>query len=261
MALAQTGDRCWHGPVPPTFRDDAADLLLGGRCVGCERPGRVLCPDCAADLPAAGVVQGPSPPPPGLVPTFAAGPYDGLLRALVLGHKERRLLALTRPLAGVLAGTVASALGELGARGPVLLVPVPSRAATVRSRGHDPTWAMTDGAARRLGADATASRLLRSRRGVVDQAGLDVVARRANLTGSMACRTSALAGLARRVPSAHVVVCDDVVTTGSTAREAQRALESVGLPVLCVAAVAATPRRRPGPDSCDRVVTSHPVTH
>jgi len=39
------------------------------------------------------------------------------------------------------------------------------------------------------------------------------------------------------------IVCDDVLTTGATAREAQRALEAVGLPVATICCVAATRKR------------------
>lgn len=194
----------------------------------------------------------PTPTPPGLAPPFAAGAYDATLRAMVLAHKERRVLALADPLGRLLATSAATALTALRPRpGPVLLVPVPSRPSVVRSRGHDPTLAMTRRAARHLrgeGGDGpvVVGRLLRSRPGVADQAGLTAGERRANLTGSMACPAAAVHRLRRVLDHAHVVVCDDVLTTGATAREAQRALEASGLRVLGISVVAATSRRSPG---------------
>ena len=234
--------------MPDGLLDALADLLLGGRCVGCDRPGRVLCRGCADRLPPAARVAWPSPVPPGLVTPWAAGEYAGVIKAMVVGHKEHRLLALRDPLALLLARAAAHAVVQECPPGPVVLVPVPSRPASVRSRGYDPTYALTAGAGRLLataGHDVSVHRLLRTRPGVVDQAGLDAHARAANLAGSMCCPSAGLRRLAEGLPSASVVVCDDVLTTGSTAREAQRALEAVGLRVTAVAAVAATRRRLP----------------
>ncbi|MEP9364239.1 ComF family protein [Nocardioides sp. CN2-186] len=232
----------------PTSRgqlvDGWLDLLLGGRCVGCERPGRLVCDACAAGLPSGGRPAWPQPVPAGLVAPWTAAEYAGVPRAMVIGHKEHRLLGLRAPLGRLLAGAVAAGVADR--TGPVVLVPVPSRPGAARGRGHDPTGAMTARAARELrsvGADAVALPLLRSRRGVADQAGLGAEARAANLAGSMHCPTELLRRLAVRRPRARLVVCDDVLTTGATAREAQRALEGVGLHVVAIATVAATRRR------------------
>lgn len=225
--------------------DGAVDLLLGGACLGCARPGRPLCADCAARLPTYPRPAWPDPVPPGLAPPWAAAEYDGAVRAVVLAHKEHRVLALRRPLAGLLAEAVAGLLGET-APGPVVLVPVPSRPGAARARGHDPTTTITVTAARLLraaGHDVVAGQLLRSRRGVADQAGLGAVDRSANLARSMFCPPGPLRRLAATRPRARFVVCDDVLTTGATAREAQRGLEAVGLTVAGVAAVAATRKR------------------
>jgi predicted amidophosphoribosyltransferase len=235
--------------------DAFRDLVLGGRCVGCDRAGRLLCEVCRAGLEVVPWPAWPTPVPPGLVAPWAATTYDGVVRAMVVGHKEHRLLALSRPLGDLLAAAVRAALTDLvGEPAPVLLVPVPSRPSSTRERGYAPTDAITRAAAATLSSydvPATCARLLRTRAGLADQAGLDAASRAANLAGALRVHPPALRRLARvaergRGGPAHVVVCDDVLTTGATAAEAQRALRAVGLPPLAVVAVAATRRRSAG---------------
>ncbi|QNN53611.1 ComF family protein [Nocardioides mesophilus] len=246
------------------------DLVLGSSCVACERPGRALCRACAAGLPRSARPAWPSPTPAGLVLPVAAGEYGGALRLMVTAHKEEQVLALARPLGDVLAVAVETLLATAtatatatdaatapatatgsgsdcaggAAPGPVLLVPVPSRRAAVRARGHDPLLRLTRRAASRLragGAAVRVARPLRPARRVADQAGLGAADRAANLRGALRA-----VGPPRGRPC-PVVVVDDVLTTGATAREAQRALEEAGWTVLGVAVVAATRRRtRPG---------------
>jgi predicted amidophosphoribosyltransferase len=246
--------------------DALVDLLLGSRCAVCGRGGRPLCHACAADLPRGAHIAWPDPTPDGLALPVAAAAYEGAVKALVLAHKEQQVLALATPLAGLLADAVRELCTlALSGRDPpfdrVALVPVPSRPAVVRARGHDPLLRVTRRAAgrlRRQPADGpgrtdpaglpvvTVRRLLQARGRVRDQAGLTAVERAANLRDAFSCRGPARAG------DPPVVVVDDVLTTGATAREAQRALEAAGHVVLGSATVAATRRRhstgRPSPN-------------
>jgi predicted amidophosphoribosyltransferase len=181
------------------------------------------------------------PTPPGLVLPMAADEYAGALRALVLAHKERRRLALAGPLGDVLAGVVS----DLPALPPYRLVPVPSTRRVVRARGHDPLLRVARHAAaalRRAGRPATVARLLVPARRPADQAGLDRAARAANLAGALRCVRAASGAPA----AGSLVVVDDVVTTGATLREAQRALEEAGHAVAGAALLAATARRGEG---------------
>lgn len=208
----------------------AADLVWGSACVGCARPGRSLCTPCAEPFTALPFRPRPStgwgPDAPGL---HATAEYGGSVRAAVIAHKERSVLSLATPLGDALALSVLACVAECdGLSGRLALVPVPSSPATVRARGHDPLGRITRRAAtalRAAGVDARQYPALRLRRVVVDQAALDAEHRRANVAGAFAARSRAtLAGL-------PVVVVDDVVTTGSTARR------------RC------GPRPRPGPTS------------
>jgi predicted amidophosphoribosyltransferase len=203
---------------------DLLDLVLPRDCAGCSAPGRTLCPRCAGALTGRPVAHRPSPAPSGLPPIVAAAAYDGVVRSLLLAHKERGRLALAGPLGRALAGAAA----EHG-RGAVL-VPVPSSPAAVRARGHDHARRLAAVAGRLLGV-RTAAVLVQARR-VEDQSGLDAAARSAKLAGALRAR--------RRLDGLGVVVLDDVATTGATLAEAARALEAAGAEVRGAAVVAAT---------------------
>lgn len=227
------------------------DLVGGGGCAGCGAPGRALCATCARELAAGVRPAAPTPCPPGFPPTFVAGEYHGALRGLVVAHKERGVHALSRPLGDLLASAITEAVGAGGAcprAGPVVLVPVPSRRAVVRRRGHDPLLRIVRRAAARCrsgGLPAGVVPLLRPWSRVADQAGLDAQGRAANLAWSMAVEPRAREALARRRCPVRVVVCDDVVTTGATLVEATRALSTAGVRVEAAACVAATIRHTP----------------
>jgi predicted amidophosphoribosyltransferase len=224
------------------------ELLLPSRCAGCGRPDepelrlRGLCPQCVYAVRQAVPTtwEIPVPGTSGVVPVFATGEYDGVLRAALLDYKERGRLSLRYELGGSLAVSVLGAIG--GSRDSFVLVPVPSATATRRARGHDPAGAMASTAAghvRATGLQVQVRGVLRQGRTVDDQSGLDVDARHANLSGALTVRRPAL------VRGRRVVIVDDIVTTGATAAEAARALSHAGAAVVGVACVAATVRRYP----------------
>ncbi|QKW27844.1 ComF family protein [Streptomyces seoulensis] len=223
---------------------DLTDLVLPADCAGCGRPRTVLCPRCRAVLRGSGPrwVR-PAPEPSGLPAVHAAAPYADEVRAVLLAHKERGALSLAAPLGAALAGAVLAGLrwaglrwtGAVGATaargagyggvGPVLLVPVPSARRAVRARGHDPARRIALAAAaelRRTGTPAGAPAVLRQRRAVADQAGLDSRQRQANLAGALEVAPGGVR-LLRRGP---VVLVDDLMTTGASLTEAARAVSS-----------------------------------
>lgn len=219
------------------------DLVTGAECPGCGCPGALPCASCARQLRGRVRRSEPSPAPPGLAPAYAAGDYDGALRELLLGHKERQQFGAADLLGRLLADAVSALCGARGVSPTALLLaPAPSQPSATRRRGHDPMLRLTRRAGVLLGCPAVP--LLAVGR-VRDQGELDRTERLANLRGSMSVRPRA-AARARRArqkrgsAACWVVVCDDVMTTGATAREAQRALSDAGWGVLGVATVAAT---------------------
>ncbi|MFE5143702.1 ComF family protein [Streptomyces fagopyri] len=230
---------------------DLTDLVLPAECGGCGRPRTVLCPECRAVLSGASPRRArPDPAPPGLPVVHAAAPYEDEVRAALLAHKERGVLTLATPLGTALAGAVRAALGcrlllgphrppaasdgpvgegsgwlgPRGGPGSVVLVPVPSARRAVRARGHDPTRRIALAAAgelRRAGAPVRVLTVLRQRRAVADQAGLNSRQRLRNLAGALEVAPEGVRLLAG---AGRVVLVDDLMTTGASLAEAARAV-------------------------------------
>jgi predicted amidophosphoribosyltransferase len=276
----------WHDAFARWLRSAASaglDLVAPTACAGCAAPmvTDAACAACRDVLTVAPVdvalwLRSGDGSPDLAVQVFAAAPYEGVVRALLLAHKEHDSfggsVALRRPLGTALATACGRLLasdaegdGRLpdgrrdrprpATRPPVVLVPVPSRRDAVRERGRDVTRHLAVSAAAALRATGVAVRaapVLAHVRPVADQAGLSVAQRRANVDGAFAVRPHAA------VAGRRVVVVDDIVTTGATALEAVRALITEKAVVLGVAVIAATPRRTPVRTVAD---TADPAIH
>lgn len=204
------------------------DLILPHPCAGCSGPSGPLCADCAAVL-----WRRPHrcAPRPGCPPVWAAGPYAGRHRRVLLAYKEGGADALAEPLGRRLAAAYAAS----GLVGPgTLLVPVPGR-----GPARDPGGPLVR-LAHACAADAGGAHagrivpLLRHRDRPRRQTGLGRTERRANRVGAFTVDRpyGAVPGAAPggRCEGTAVVV-DDVLTTGATVAEATRALRSRGISV------------------------------
>lgn len=216
--------------LPAAWRlavQSALALVLPTWCAGCGAPDVGLCGACRGALEACPVRRHDVG-----VPVCAGLTFDGVAARVLRACKEEARTGVTRVLAPALA-VAASAVLAAASPGPVLVVPVPTTAAAMRRRGFRPVELL---AAR---AGLAPQRMLTARGRPADQRGLRAAERARNVGGTMRVprwRAGAVAG--RRV-----LLVDDVVTTGSTLREAVRALETAGATVIGAAAVASTPRR------------------
>ena len=206
--------------------------MLARACAGCESPGTLLCEICWAYL-TRGPIEHDLPDG---ASALASTSYLGVGRSVIIAHKEHGCHALT-PLLGIL---LARAVTSLTAE-PVTLVPIPPHAHSLAVRGTD-SLADIVGAAvqclRSIGQQAALEPLLARARESVSVKKLDRAARRESIEFSFVVASR------RREPRGHLIVVDDVITTGTTISEGRRALTRGGLAVLGAAAVASTPLLR-----------------
>ncbi|MDR1767216.1 MAG: hypothetical protein LBR32_02085 [Propionibacteriaceae bacterium] len=208
--------------------DRLAELVLGGECACCNRPGLGLCQPCAAKL----LSSRPWLDYRGGVPLGCASRYAGPWRQALLVAKERHGLGMLRVQGRLLAKALRLVAEQLGAE-TLAIVPVPTAKARLAKRGIDYPLDLSSRAAGHLRRWGVAARLrpgLRLCRTPADQSELPAAQRAANVRGSMTWRGPP--------PPEAAVVVDDLVTTGATLAEALRACRAAGVAVRGAACLA-----------------------
>jgi len=206
------------------------DLVLPLQCGGCGAPSTRWCGACAAALEVSADAPHILTPrvDPG-VPVFSLGRYAGPRRQAVVALKEHGRRDLAAPLSRALALGIhrLSTWGILGE--PLTVVPAPTRRSAARRRGGDPVLRIAAGATA-ASPRHTVAPVLRTTALVRDSVGLTSAARERNIAGRVRLTASA--------PGGEVLLVDDVVTTGATAREAVRVLTADGARVSAVLTLA-----------------------
>jgi predicted amidophosphoribosyltransferase len=207
------------------------DLILPLECGGCGAPSTRWCNTCAAELGVkADQPHVVSPRIDPQVPVFALGRYAGARRQAILALKEHGRADLATPLACALAVGVHRLLSWGMVAAPLTIVPAPTRRSAARRRGGDPVGRMAVAAVAGH-PDIVVANALRMKPMARDSVGLGTSARERNIAGRVRMRG--------RPPRTYVMVVDDVVTTGATARESVRVLRAAGVHVIAVLTLAA----------------------
>ena len=213
--------------------------LLPGSCLLCASNSAtsLLCPACTADLPQLPAALCPQcgeettlgercgaclKDPPAFARTIALFryefPVDRLIQALKYGHQ----LAL--------ATWLGHRLGDrLVAEDYDLLLPLPLHPSRLRTRGFNQSLEIARVTSKTLAIPMNPAILTRIR-ATPPQAELPLKERGRNVRGAFEC--------ARDLAGKRILIVDDVMTTGSTLREAARILKLHGAGQITVAVAA-----------------------
>ncbi len=171
--------------------------------------------------------------PPSFVRAVAYGSYQGRMKAAIHALKYDRL----HPAAHELGRMLAEAIAQLAEEAPtdMLVVPVPLHRAKYAERGFNQARSLAQealGFLRKSHPDwhlTLAPSTLMRLRATESQAGLTPRMRRLNVRGAFTVSDGSA------VKSKHVLLIDDILTTGATARAASQALAKAGAASVWVA--------------------------
>lgn len=217
-----------------TLKSFLLDLFFPPKCPFCGKvtDTRSLCPACEKELPwtAGAETLRKYSGVPCAVPLW----YEAEARRGILRYKFSGISGAAEVLGEVIARCAAEQFS--GEFDTVTWVPVSRK--RLKRRGYDQARLLAESACRRW--DTVPAELLRKTVDNPPQSGLkDAAARRANVLGVYELCPGA------SVEGKHVLLVDDIVTTGATLAECAEVLRAAGAAsVKCVALAAARPSKR-----------------
>ncbi|GER06244.1 phosphoribosyltransferase [Iodidimonas muriae] len=204
---------CWSG----------LHFITAPSCMRCGYPfeigldGHHMCGACLAH-------------PPAYDRGISALVYDDASRALILGFKRADRLELAKPLAGLMAQAGRDLLAQAD-----LIVPVPLHRTRLLSRRFNQSAVLARALAQISGTSWTPFLLERTRR-TPSQGGLNRAERTRNVRGAFRIRPKAQATHVLR--NTHILLVDDVLTTGATVTACTGVLRKAGASSISVLTLA-----------------------
>ena len=213
------------------MRESFLELLFPNRCFGCRVIGPVICNKCRKNWNPHLYIQQLS----GLK-IYSGIYYSDTAKSILLSAKESGIQVADQLVLDALNHCV-SRIPAISLRN-LTFIPVPSSNRSIRRRGRDFLFEITENLASIYLANAVGA--LEITRRTFDQTKLDAINRKKNLLNAYKC--SLTANQISKLK--NVILIDDLVTTGSTLVEAHRALSAAGVHVTCaITACVAKPLR------------------
>ncbi|MGA2340230.1 MAG: ComF family protein [Terracidiphilus sp.] len=246
--------------------DSLSCALLPSSCALCGSPlpelsSVPICPVCWSEFPVQSgsvcarcgdAITAPATPtvsmlcrtcrlaPPPFVRAVSHGVYEGRMREAIHALKYDRLHSAARELGRLLAGAIAQLAGEAPVE--MLVIPVPLHRSKYAQRGFNQSRSLAVEALKFLHAShpqwqlALAPSTLMRLRATGSQAGLAPRERRINVRGAFSVSDPS------KVTAQHILLVDDILTTGATARAAAQTLLKAGAASVWVATLARAQR-------------------
>jgi ComF family protein len=203
---------------------DRIHPLAGPRCAGCDQP---FVSSAATSWTPEGRCQNCLERPPAYQRAWTLYPYIPPLQDAICALKYRGISALAKPLAALMVRAMPETIDC------DLIVPVPLHPSRLRAREFNQSLLLADQLSRHLRRPVSITTLIRSI-STEPQTALTRRERLRNLRRAFSVRNAdAIAGR-------HILLVDDVFTTGTTLHECARALRHAGAAVVSALTLART---------------------